>query len=201
MYYLKIISFVLATLVLIWSGISPADPFTWFMEVFPSLVGLPFLIFFHRKYKINSFFFIIICIHSMILSLGGKYTYAEVPLGFWVQDLFAFSRNHYDRLGHFFQGVTPSLIAFYFLMSKKMVNSQIWLKVFCVSLALSFSVFYEFLEWWVALATGEAADAFLGTQGDPWDTQWDMFFAFCGALVSMLSISFFKLKRVKKILL
>ncbi|MCB0377518.1 MAG: DUF2238 domain-containing protein [Bdellovibrionales bacterium] len=188
----KKIFLLLATLVFIWSGISPTDRFTWLMEVFPSIIGLPLLVFINRKYKVNKFLFVLLCVHSMILSLGGKYTYAEVPLGFWVQDLLALSRNHYDRLGHFFQGVSPSLIAYYFFKSKNVVTSQKWLKVFCISLALSFSVFYEFLEWWTALATGEAAEAFLGTQGDPWDTQWDMFFAFLGASASMISVSFLK---------
>lgn len=186
------IFFVLALVVFVWSGISPHDRFTWLMETFPVIIGLPLLLFFDRKNTVSKFLFVILCIHCMILSLGGKYTYAEVPLGFWIQDLFSFSRNHYDRLGHFFQGVSPSLIAFYFLKNKKVVNASLYLKIFCISLALSFSVFYEFLEWWTALATGEAADAFLGTQGDPWDTQWDMFFAFLGATTSMVAISFFR---------
>jgi len=168
--------------VLIWSGIAPKDRFTWFLEVFPSFLGLPLLIHFERKGAVPSVLFFIVCLHSMVLSVGGHYTYAEVPLGFWAQDLFHFSRNHYDRLGHFLQGITPALIASVYLKRAGIVTSRFWRALFCVCLAVTFSVFYEFFEWWTALATGENATAFLGTQGDPWDTQWDMFMAFLGSL-------------------
>jgi putative membrane protein len=128
----------------------------------------------------------------MILSLGGHYTYAEVPMGFWAQDLFHFSRNHYDRLGHFFQGITPALMAYDYFSREKIVTSKIWIKIIPIAMALAFSSLYEMLEWWTAISTGEAATAFLGTQGDVWDTQWDMFMALCGASLVMTLFSILK---------
>lgn len=180
---------IFAVLVLIWSGISPKDTFTWYLEVAPSLVGLPLLLWFDKRYGVNMPLYVIACIHSAVLSVGGHYTYAEVPIGFWIQDLFHFTRNHYDRLGHFFQGITPALVAFEYFSRARIVTSQAWLRVLCVCVALSFSALYEFIEWWTALLTGEGATAFLGTQGDVWDTQWDMFLAMCGAIVAAAGVT------------
>ncbi len=195
----KILFITLALGILIWSGVNPKDQFTWLLEVFPSFIGLPILFHLNKKYGVNTTLFSIFCLHSMILSLGGHYTYAEVPLGFWVQDLFHFSRNHYDRLGHFFQGVTPALVAYDYFKREKIVVSKVWIKVIPICVALAFSSLYEMLEWWTAILTGEAATAFLGTQGDIWDTQWDMFMALCGASLMMVVISFSKkMKRIKE---
>jgi putative membrane protein len=175
--------------VLLWSAVSPKDVFTWFLEVFPVLIGLPLLIWAELKWRISTPLFMIICLHCMILCTGGHYTYAEVPLGFWFRDFFHFSRNHFDRLGHFFQGITPALVVHTFLKRKTVVTSAFWLKVLSASAALSFSALYELFEWLTAVLTHEAATAFLGTQGDPWDTQWDMFMALCGALSAMILVS------------
>jgi len=177
--------------VLFWSGVYPKDQFTWLLEVFPSFIGLPILFHLNKKYGVSTTLFSIFCLHSMILSLGGHYTYAEVPLGFWVQDLFHFSRNHYDRLGHFFQGITPALITYDYFRREKIVISKLWINVIPICIALAFSSLYEMIEWWTAISTGEAATAFLGTQGDIWDTQWDMFMALCGAsfVMNIFSLS------------
>src|SRR5262249_46587047 len=128
----------------------------------------------------------LVFVHALILMLGGHYTYAEVPLGFWMRDVFGFARNHYDRIGHFAQGFVPAVLAREVLLRRTTLRQGAWLffLVSCVCLALS--AVYEFIEWWTALATGEAATAFLGTQGDPWDTQWDMFMALIGAVSSQL---------------
>jgi putative membrane protein len=189
---IKIILLGFTAGILVWSGFSPKDQFTWLLEVFPSFIGLPILFHLNKKYGVSTTLFSIFCLHSMILSLGGHYTYAEVPLGFWVQDLFHFSRNHYDRLGHFFQGMTPALVAYDYFRREKIVISKLWIKVIPICMALAFSSLYEMLEWWTAISTGEAATAFLGTQGDIWDTQWDMFMALCGASLVMIIFTFAK---------
>lgn len=187
---IKIFFLIVTVGVLIWSGLEPKDTFVWALEVFPSFIGLPLLVYIDKKWGVGVWLFIIFCVHSMILSFGGHYTYSEVPLGFWFQDLFHFSRNHYDRLGHLFQGITPALIAFDYFKGAKIVNSSVWLKIISICIALSFSASYEIFEWWTAISTGDTGTAFLGTQGDPWDTQWDMFMALCGSSISMLLKTF-----------
>lgn len=121
--------------------------------------------------------------------IGGHYTYARVPLGFWIQEIFNFSRNHYDRLGHFAQGFIPAILAREILLRRSPLVPGKWLFFIVVSICLAFSAFYEFIEWWTAMIEGEAAEAFLGTQGDPWDTQWDMFFALIGSITALLLLS------------
>ncbi len=175
--------------VLIWSGIAPKDRLTWFLEVAPVLVGLPVAIFIDRKYKITALLFVLLCIHAVILCVGGKYTYAEVPFGFYVQDWFGFTRNHYDRLGHFAQGFVPALLFREWLIRKNAIASNALRTLVAISFCLSFSAIYEFIEWGTALLTGSAADAFLGTQGDVWDTQWDMFLALLGAVAAHACLS------------
>ncbi len=176
---IALVALVLASLV--WSGIGPKDYFTWFLEVLPVMIGLPLLIYFDRKKKVSGLLFGVVGLHCIILNVGGHYTYAEVPLGYWIQDLMGFSRNHYDRLGHFMQGVTPALLVLEVFTRKNIIKKCFWLGLCSVSIALAFSAFYELIEWWAAVLTGEAAEAFLGTQGDIWDTQWDMFLALSGA--------------------
>lgn len=186
----KILFFFLSIGVLLWSGWFPKDRLTWCLEVFPSAIGLPILFHINKKYGVSTALFIIFCLHTVVLSIGGRYTYAEVPFGFWVQDVFHFSRNHYDRLGHLFQGITPALIAYdYFKREKIVTLTSVWSKVIPVCIALAFSALYEMFEWWTAIVSGEGATAFLGTQGDIWDTQWDMFMALCGASLAILIIS------------
>ena len=183
----RIIFLVVAVLILIWSGIDPYDRFTWVLETLPAWVGLVALIYFNKR--MTTLLYILIALHCIILCVGGKYTYAEVPFGFWVSEIFGWSRNHYDRLGHFFQGFEPAILAREVLLRKRVVSKGVWLSVFCITLPLAFSAFYELIEWWVALFTGENAEAFLGTQGDVWDTQWDMFLALIGAGVAVLALS------------
>jgi putative membrane protein len=173
---------------LILSGIDPYDRPTWWMEVFPVLIGLPILILTYDQFQLTPLAYRLITIHALILMLGGHYTYARVPLGFWIQDLFDFARNHYDRIGHFAQGFVPAIIAREVLLRNSPVypGKMLFFLVACVCLAISAS--YEFIEWWAAIAGGEAADAFLGTQGDVWDTQWDMFLALIGSLTAQLTL-------------
>ncbi|HEX5817924.1 MAG TPA: DUF2238 domain-containing protein [Gemmatimonadales bacterium] len=179
----------LVLVVLVWSGIRPHDRFTWFMEVFPVLLGLPAVLLTHRRFPLTSLLWILLALHACILMLGGRYTYAEVPLGNWVRDAFGMARNHYDRVGHFAQGFVPAILAREILWRRSPLRGSRWLPFVVVSICLAFSACYEFLEWWTALATGEGATAFLGTQGDPWDTQWDMFLALVGATTAMLTLS------------
>jgi putative membrane protein len=176
-------------LVLVWSGIEPADRFTWLMEVFPVLIGAPVLIVTFRRFRFTPLVYTLMAIHACILMVGGKYTYAQVPLGFWMEHAFGFARNHYDRIGHFAQGFVPAMIGREILTRLSPLKGSRWLPFVVLAFCMAISAFYEFIEWWTALATGSAAEAFLGTQGDPWDTQWDMFLAFVGAISALALLS------------
>jgi putative membrane protein len=175
--------------VLVWSGIAPHDRFTWLLEVAPVLIGLPIVLATHRRFPLTPLLAVLLALHAIILMVGGKYTYALVPAGFWVQEWLGLARNHYDRLGHFAQGFVPAILAREILWRTSPLRGSRWLGFVVVSICLGFSAFYELIEWWTAAASGEAAEAFLGTQGDPWDTQWDMFLALIGALTSLLLLS------------
>jgi putative membrane protein len=175
--------------VLVWSGIAPHDRFTWLLEVAPVLIGLPIVLATHRRFPLTPLLSVLLALHAIILMVGGKYTYALVPAGFWVQEWLGLARNHYDRLGHFAQGFVPAILAREILWRTSPLRGSRWLGFVVVSICLGFSAFYELIEWWTAAASGEAAEAFLGTQGDPWDTQWDMFLALIGALTSLLLLS------------
>ncbi len=170
---------------LVVSGLSPFDRGTWFMEVAPVFIGVPLLLATFKRFRLTQLLYRLIFLHALILILGGHYTYAKVPLGFWVQELFDLSRNHYDRLGHLAQGFIPAILAREILVRTSALRPGRWLFFICISICLAFSAFYELLEWWAAVSLGESADAFLGTQGDMWDTQWDMFLALCGASLSL----------------
>ena len=174
---------------LVLSGIGVHDRFTWFLEIAPALVALPVLVLTYERFPLTPLSYRLILLHACILMLGGHYTYAEVPLGDWMKDAFGFSRNHYDRIGHFAQGFVPAILAREVLLRKTPLKSGGWLFFLVTCVCMAISAFYEFIEWWTALATGGAADAFLGTQGDPWDTQWDMFFALLGSLTAQLTLS------------
>lgn len=175
--------------VLVWSGIDPHDRTTWWLEVAPVLIGVPILALTRKRFPLTALVYRLIFIHAVILMVGGHYTYARVPLGFWVQDLLGLERNHYDRLGHLAQGFIPAILAREILIRTSPLKGGKWLPVVVTSICLAFSAFYEFTEWWAALLGGEAATDFLGTQGDVWDTQWDMFLAFCGAILAQLVLS------------
>lgn len=167
------------------SAIGPADRLTWFLEVGPVIAGGVILAITHHRFPLTHLLYAFLFLHAVILIIGGHYTYAEVPAGFWVRDYFDLSRNHYDRLGHFAQGFIPALLAREILKRRSPLDGSKWLPFLVVCICLSFSAFYELIEWWSALALGQSADQFLGTQGDVWDSQWDMFFALIGAIASL----------------
>ena len=160
-----------AGVVLLISGIGPYDRTTWWLEIFPILLGVPVLVATHRRLPLTPLAYRLLFVHALILMLGGHYTYARVPLGFWVQDLLDLGRNHYDRLGHLAQGFIPAIVAREILLRRSPLRPGKWTFFLVAAVCLAISACYEFLEWWAALAGGEAADAFLGTQGDVWDTQ------------------------------
>ncbi|KTD97781.1 DUF2238 domain-containing protein [Pseudoalteromonas sp. H71] len=172
--------------VLIWSGINPKDQFTWLLEVIPAVIGLALIASTYKYFKLTSLLYFFILVHCIVLMVGGHYTYAEVPL---FDNLFGSERNNYDKVGHFFQGFVPALLAREILLRKQVVNGRGWLTLFVISVSLAFSAFYELIEWWVAVLTGENAEAFLGTQGYVWDTQSDMALALFGAICSLLLLS------------
>lgn len=173
---------------LVASGIEPADRLTWFLEVVPVIIAAPLLMATARTFPLTPLLYCVIALHALILILGGHYTYAQVPLGFWMQDWFDFSRNHYDRIGHFMQGFGPALIARELLIRTSPLAPGKWLFTLVLLSVLGVSACYEFTEWWAAIAGGDAAGAFLGTQGDVWDTQWDMFMAGIGATVAQFTV-------------
>lgn len=175
--------------VLAWSGVAPRDRGTWWMEVAPVLVAVPLLVATRRRFPLTPLLYVLIAVHAAILCVGGHYTYAEVPAGFWFRDLLGLSRNHYDRLGHFFQGFVPALVARELLLRRTPLRPGGWLSTLVTSVALAISALYELVEWLAAVLLGQGADAFLGTQGDPWDTQWDMFMCLVGALVAQLLLA------------
>ncbi|MEE9280203.1 MAG: DUF2238 domain-containing protein [Myxococcota bacterium] len=171
---------------LVLSGIAPHDRLTWLLEVGPVLGGVPILAATHSRFPLTPLLYRLLLLHALILILGGHYTYAHVPLGFWVQDALDLARNHYDRLGHFAQGFVPAILAREILLRRSPLVPGRWLAFLVVCVCLAFSAFYELVEWWAAVVGGEAADSFLGTQGDVWDTQWDMFLAAIGAVSALL---------------
>lgn len=175
--------------VFVWSGWSPKDRLTWVLEVFPVVVAVPLLLATRRRFPLTTLVYCLIAVHATILMVGGRYTYAEVPLGDWIRDVFHLARNHYDRLGHFAQGLVPALVAREILLRKTPLRRGGWLFFLVTSVCLAISAVYELVEWGAAAATGSAADAFLGTQGDPWDTQKDMLFAGIGAIVGQLTLA------------
>jgi len=172
--------------VLVWSAINPADYFTWFLEVLPAIIGLLVLLATRKSFPLTPLVYALILIHCVILMVGGHYTYAEVPLFDWIRDSFGLARNNYDKVGHFAQGFIPAMVAREILIRKKVVLVRSWLAFLVVCFCLALSAFYELIEWAVALASGESAEAFLGTQGYVWDTQSDMGFALVGAVSALL---------------
>lgn len=175
--------------ILAWSVIKPHDLFTWFLETFPAMAAVIILIATYRKFRFTNLAYILIWAHAVILLVGGHYTYAEVPLFDWIRDEFHLSRNHYDRVGHFAQGFVPAIIAREVLIRKSPLKQGRMLSFIVISICLAISAAYELVEFGVSMATGSAGDAFLGTQGDIWDTQKDMLLALCGAVISLLTLS------------
>ncbi len=174
---------------LVASGWQPYDRLTWLMEVAPVLIVVPLLLATRRAYPLTSLLYALIFVHALILILGGAYTYARVPLGFWLQDLFELGRNPYDKIGHFAQGFVPAIAAREILLRGAFVRGRAMLAFLVICVVLAISASYELIEWAAALALGQGADEFLGTQGDPWDTQSDMFLALIGGTSALLFLS------------
>jgi putative membrane protein len=188
-------SAVLGAVIVVWvaaliaSGIAPYDRLTWFMEAAPVLIVMPLLLATRRRLPLTTLLYVLVCIHGLILIYGAAYTYARTPLGFELQALLGFERNPYDRVGHFAQGFVPAIVARELLIRVFLLKPGGLMLFLVTCIALAISAFYELIEWWSALVMGQAADEFLGTQGDPWDTQWDMFLALVGALMAQFTLA------------
>src|SRR2546425_6804826 len=186
---LPLVLLIAIALGLVITGIAPYDRTTWWLEIFPILIGAPILIATYRRFPLTRLAYTLLAIHAVILMVGGYYTYARVPLGFLVEHTFGLARNDYDRLGHFAQGFVPAILAREILLRTSPLRPGRWLFVIVTALCLAISACYEFIEWWSALLFGQGAEAFLGTQGDVWDTQWDMLMTLIGAIVAQLLLS------------
>ena len=178
-----------ALAVLAWSGWMPKDRATWFLEVAPAIAAMAIIGWLYPRWRFTPLVLALIAIHAAILCVGGKYTYAEVPAFSWLRDEYGLARNYYDRVGHFAQGFVPALVVREVLLRNAVLARGPWLFFLVTCVCLAVSAFYELIEWWVAVAIGQGADAFLGTQGDVWDTQWDMFTALVGAIVAQLALA------------
>lgn len=189
MSYLKIL-LILEVLALAVTGIfNQAGWGIWALEVFPAVLGTIVLIATHRKFRFSNFVYTILFLHSLILMYGGMYTYALTPLGEYVSEIFGWTRNNYDKLGHLMQGVTPVLAIREFFLRKNIVSGRGWLNFIVVSISLALAAFYEFIEWWISLITGSVGDAFLGTQGYVWDTQSDMLMCLIGSILALILLT------------
>jgi putative membrane protein len=186
-FHLALAAIVVA--VLAWSGLAPYDRATWWMEVAPALVALPLLAATYRSYRLTDLLYALIALHCLILIVGGAYTYARVPFGFDLQHWLALSRNPYDKIGHFAQGFVPAMVAREILIRGRHLAAGKMLAFIVISIVLAISATYELIEWGAAVALGQGADEFLGTQGDPWDTQSDMFMALIGGVAALLTLT------------
>ncbi|WJD50642.1 MULTISPECIES: DUF2238 domain-containing protein [unclassified Enterobacter] len=196
---LKVAALLLA-LIVVYTGIYAGDKITWLMEVTPVLILVPLLWATHARYPLTPLLYTLIFFHAIILMVGGMYTYAKVPIGFDVQAWLGLDRNPYDKLGHFFQGLVPALAAREILVRGAFVRGRKMLGFVVCCIALAISAMYELIEWWAALAMGQGADDFLGTQGDPWDTQSDMFCALLGALTTVLLLARYHQRQLSRYL-
>jgi putative membrane protein len=172
-----------------WSWHQPADRLTWWLEAFPVVVAVPLLIATRGGFPLTRLLYWLIALHATILLVGAHYTYAQVPLGFWMQETLGLARNHYDRIGHLAQGFIPAMVAREILLRKRVLVPGGWLFFLICCFVLALAATYELLEWWTAVIAEEGAIAFLGTQGDVWDTQWDMLLALIGALAALLTLT------------
>ncbi len=190
---------ILIVLLLIWSAINPFDYFTWFLEVLPAVIGGVVLVFTYKRFRFTNLVYVLIFLHCVILIVGGHYTYAEVPLFDWIQDVFNQTRNNYDKVGHFAQGFVPAMITRELLIRKQVVKSNGWLNFIVVCIAMAISVTYEFIEWAVSLGIGEGGDSFLGTQGYIWDTQSDMLYASIGAIIALVLFGKYHTRQINEL--
>lgn len=193
--------FLLASLflTLVWSAIKPHDYFTWFLEVLPALLAVALFAFFYSRFRFTDLVYAVVWFHCIVLIVGGKYTYAEMPLFDYFKEVFGWTRNNYDKVGHFMQGFSPALVAREVFIRQNIVNGKWWIYFLAVAVPLAASAFYESVEWWVAVATGDSAEAFLGTQGYVWDTQTDMFMCLTGSIASLIIFSRLQDKQVTEI--
>jgi putative membrane protein len=181
--------------VLVWSAVNPHDRLTWWLEVFPVLIGVPLILALQKRFPLSSLLLVLVWFHAVILIVGGHYTYALVPAGEWAREWFGWTRNNYDKLGHFAQGFVPAILARELLLRTSPLRNRgdgrpsRWTGFLVVCVCLGFSAFYELIEWWTALASGAAAEAFLGTQGYIWDTQSDMAWAMGAAILALLTLA------------
>ena len=196
---LHIFLLVSLLLVLVWSAYKPHDYFTWILEVAPALLAVAIFAFTFKKFRFTDLVYVIVWFHCIVLMVGGKYTYAEMPLFDYIGNLFGWTRNNYDKVGHFMQGFSPALIAREIFIRKNVINGKWWTYFLAVAVPLAFSAFYEFVEWWVSLASGSAGDSFLGTQGYIWDTQTDMFMCFVGSILSLALLNGWQDKQLKNL--
>ena len=185
--------------VFIWSLINPKDLFTWFLEVFPAMIALIVLAITYKNFRLTPLVYSLILIHCIILMVGGHYTYAQVPLFDFIKELLNQERNNYDKLGHFAQGFIPAMIAREIIIRKSIITIESWRNFFIICFCLGFSAFYELVEWWVAIYSGEGANDFLGTQGYIWDTQSDMAWALLGAILALIFLRSYHNTQLKKI--
>ncbi len=185
-------------IVFIWSSINPKDYFTWFLEVVPAIVALIILTFTYKNFKFTPLVYSLILIHSIILMVGGHYTYSEVPLFDFIKDVFNHDRNNYDKLGHFAQGFIPAMVAREIIIRKNIINIEAWRNFFIVCFCLGFSAFYELIEWWVAILSNDSANDFLGTQGYIWDTQSDMAWALFSSIIALILLRKYHDNQLKK---
>jgi len=184
-----VLAIIVIVISLVLSGLRPFDRTTWMLEVFPVAIALPVLWATYHRYPLTNLLYFFIFLHALVLILGGAYSYARVPLGFYLADLFDLDRNPYDKIGHFFQGFVPALVAREILVRGRFVRGGKMLAFLVLCIVLAISALYELIEWAAALMLGQGADEFLGTQGDPWDTQSDMFLALIGGSVALLFFS------------
>jgi putative membrane protein len=196
----NIILLIVMTPILVWSAWEPYDRLTWWLEVCPVFAGFIALFILQKKnWRISNFSMVLIGMHMILLAVGGHYTYARVPIGDWAKDVFDLSRNHYDRLGHIFQGLTPAILCRELFIRKRVVALRGWTSVLIVSFCMAVSAIYELLEWAAALVSVEASQSFLGTQGDHWDTQSDMLCALIGAVGAVVLLRFAHNRSMRKI--
>lgn len=197
----KLLWLMIVTASLLYSAIDPvADRLTWLMEVLPVMIAIPLLLASHRAFPLSLITVRVIAVFALILIVGGHYTYAENPLFDWIQQEWDLARNHYDRLGHFVQGVVPAMLGRELLLRTSPLQRGKWLFFLLCCVSLAVSACYEFIEWWVAEINQQAAESFLGTQGDNWDTQWDMFLALWGSILSQLSLAKAQDRQLKSLL-
>ncbi|MGI2171370.1 DUF2238 domain-containing protein [Shewanella sp. MF05960] len=197
---MRVIWIAIYLLVLLWSVSDPKDMFTWWLEAIPALIALPILFFSRKRFPLTSLAYGLILVHCCVLLVGARFTYAEVPWFDWLAQVMGSERNNYDKVGHFAQGFIPVILAREIFIRKQVMQIGAWCQFLAVCFVLAFSAFYELIEWWVAAATGENAEAFLGTQGYVWDTQSDMFLALIGGIVALLVLTPVHNKQIKHIM-